>query len=158
MFGHIQRLGMSGPKRFHLLRYAFYVFESRDVEQRLALVHQRNIGASDDDAASRRLDLDFRFSEWIRDVAHHVVPLGAHIKRHDVMGYIADPFGEAEIEVKAPAGGIVIGRTNIPLVHEGEALFHVARFEDVKGVAQQVESFRTGHTETLYVAEHPPII
>jgi hypothetical protein len=28
-------------------------------------------------------------------------------------------------------------------VHEGEALFHIARFEDVKEVAGQVESFQS---------------
>ena len=48
---------------------------------------------------------------------------------------IADPFGEAQSKVIAPFGGIVIGRTNLPLVHQGEALFHIARFEDVKEVA-----------------------
>jgi predicted deacylase len=103
-----------------------------------------------------------RASAWVRapvsGILRAIVPLGARIKRNDVMAYIADPFGEAEVEVKAPAGGIVIGRTNIPLVHEGEALFHVARFEDVKGVAQQVESFQSEQAEALYVAEEPPIV
>jgi len=103
-----------------------------------------------------------RTSAWVRaptsGILRAIVPLGAHIKRHDVMGYIADPFGEAEIEVRAPSGGIVIGRTNIPLVHEGEALFHVARFEDLKGVAQQVESFQIEQAEALYVAEVPPMV
>jgi predicted deacylase len=103
-----------------------------------------------------------RTSTWVRapasGILRAIVPLGARIKRNDVIGYIADPFGEAEVQVKAPAGGIVIGRTNIPLVHEGEALFHVARFEDVKGVAQQVESFQTEQADTLYVTEEPPIV
>ncbi|MGH8502494.1 MAG: succinylglutamate desuccinylase/aspartoacylase family protein [Gammaproteobacteria bacterium] len=103
-----------------------------------------------------------RTSAWVRaplsGILRAIVPLGARIKRHDVMGYIADPFGEAEVEVKAPAGGIVIGRTNIPLVHEGEALFHVARFEDVKGVAQQVESFQTEQTDALFLVGDPPIV
>jgi predicted deacylase len=101
-------------------------------------------------------------SAWVRapvsGILRAIVRLGARIKRNDVMGYIADPFGEAEVEVKAPAGGIVIGRTNIPLVHEGEALFHVARFENVKGVAQQVESFQLEQVEGLYMAEDPPIV
>ncbi len=103
-----------------------------------------------------------RASAWVRaplsGILRAIVPLGARIKRNDVMGFIADPFGETEVEVKAPASGIVIGRTNIPLVHEGEALFHVARFEDVKGVAQQVESFQAEQVEAPYVAEHPPIV
>lgn len=103
-----------------------------------------------------------RTSAWVRapvsGILRAIVPLGAHIKRNEILGYIADPFGEAEAEVTAPAGGIVIARTNIPLVHEGEALFHVARFEDVKGVAQQVESFQAEQVDALYIAEDPPIV
>ncbi len=102
-----------------------------------------------------------RTSAWVRaplsGILRAIVPLGAHIARNEVLGHIADPFGEAEVKVKAPAGGIVIGRTNIPLVHEGEALFHVACFENVKSVAQQVESFQT-EQEALYIAEDPPIV
>jgi predicted deacylase len=103
-----------------------------------------------------------RTSAWVRapesGILRAVVPLGAHIQRNEVMGYIADPFGEAEVEVRAPTGGIVIGRTSIPLVHEGEALFHVARFENVGVVAQQLESLQTEHAEALYLAEDPPIV
>ena len=42
---------------------------------------------------------------------------------------MADPFGEREAEVYTPTTGIVIGRINLPLVNEGEALFHIARLE-----------------------------
>jgi len=38
-----------------------------------------------------------------------------------------DPFGEREAEVHTPTTGIVIGRINLLLVNEGEALFHIAR-------------------------------
>jgi hypothetical protein len=43
------------------------------------------------------------------------------------VGGVADPFGEREAEVRTPTAGIVIGRINLPLVNEGEALFHRAR-------------------------------
>ena len=43
-----------------------------------------------------------------------------------LLGAIADPFGEAEAEVICDEAGIVIGRSNMPVVYEGEALFHVA--------------------------------
>ena len=45
----------------------------------------------------------------------------------------------------ATASGIIIGCTEIPLVHEGEVLFHIARFEDIREVAGQIESFQTEH-------------
>ena len=55
-----------------------------------------------------------------------------------VLGLVGDPFGNSQSEVPSVDDGIVIGSSSLPLVHEGEALFHIARFEDtgeVVGVA-----------------------
>ena len=88
-----------------------------------------------------------RSSTWVRapssGLFRKVAALGARVKRGDVLGLIDDPFAGDEYEVVSSANGIIIGCSEIPLVHEGEALFHIARFEDVKEVAGQVESFHT---------------
>ncbi len=87
-----------------------------------------------------------RSSVWVRASAsglfRKVCALGARVKRGEVLGLIDDPFGGEEYEVTATASGIIIGCSQIPLVHEGEALFHIARFEDIKTVAGEVESFQ----------------
>ena len=44
--------------------------------------------------------------------------------------------------VLAPFGGIVIGITHLPLVNEGEALLHVARFDAMGTVSNVVEEFQ----------------
>lgn len=99
-------------------------------------------------------------STWLRapqsGILRTLVPLGKRVKKGDTLGMIADPFGESEQSVIANVSGIVIGRTNLPLVNEGEALFHLARFADSREVAAQVEVFQ----ETLPppLAEDPPII
>jgi predicted deacylase len=84
-------------------------------------------------------------STWIRapqsGLLRAITPLGASVKKGDIMGVIADPFGEIEQNVISSAEGIIIGRTNIPLVNEGEALFHIARFESKENAAEQVEGF-----------------
>ncbi|KRS19569.1 succinylglutamate desuccinylase/aspartoacylase family protein [Roseovarius indicus] len=71
-----------------------------------------------------------RESHWYRapvgGVFRCFVPIGAAVSRGDVMGAISDPFGEAEREVICDGRGIVIGRSNMPTVYEGDALFHVA--------------------------------
>lgn len=72
-----------------------------------------------------------------------VSALGARVKRGDIIGLIDDPFGGGEFEVTATASGIIIGCAEIPLVHEGEALFNIARFEDTREVAGYVETFQT---------------
>ena len=43
------------------------------------------------------------------------------------IGVITDPFGEVTVPVFAEDDGIIIGRTNLPIVNRGDALFHVAR-------------------------------
>lgn len=47
----------------------------------------------------------------------------------DVLAAISDPFGEAEEELIARSSGIIIGRAVMPIVNEGDAMFHIA---DVK--------------------------
>lgn len=87
-----------------------------------------------------------RSSSWIRAPAsgifRTVKPLGAHIKRNDVLGAISDPITNVEVELLSPHNGLVIGRSEIPLVYEGEAVYHLAKFEDHKEVAEQIESFQ----------------
>lgn len=67
---------------------------------------------------------------WLRapesGVLRVLVPLGAEISKGQVIGIIADPLGTREVDVVADHSGIVIGRTNLPLVYEGDALFHIA--------------------------------
>ena len=107
-----------------------------------------------------------RSSSWVRASAsglfRKVSSLGSRVKRGEVIGLIDDPFGGNEYEVTSTVSGIIIGCAEIPLVHEGEALFHVARFEDVKTVAGEVESFQSKYMpeddmETVRDNE-PPIV
>ena len=92
-----------------------------------------------------------RSSTWVRAPQSGILstrtPLGARVKENDVLGLIADPFSDQKTEVHAHVEGLVIGRTNIPLVHEGEALFHIGRFESSEEVASHVEAFHAGYLE-----------
>jgi len=85
-----------------------------------------------------------RSSSWVRAPASGIfrsaVQLGAWVEQEQLLGRVADPAGGDAVDVHSPGSGIVIGRINIPLVHEGEALCHIARYRDT-GVAQQVEDF-----------------
>ena len=86
-----------------------------------------------------------RATAWVRapdsGILRAMVPLGARVKKETLLGVVTDPFGEKEIQVMAPFAGIVIGRTNLPLVNEGDALFHIARFERVAEAAESVDMF-----------------
>jgi hypothetical protein len=42
------------------------------------------------------------------------------------MGHIANPYEDSDTPVIAPRRGIIIGRTTLPIVNMGDALFHIA--------------------------------
>ncbi len=90
-----------------------------------------------------------RSSHWERapesGVLRPIVALGARVAKNEVLALITDPsdmFDQTEYEVRAQFAGLVIGRSNIPLVNEGDALFHIARFEDIGEAAATVEAFQ----------------
>lgn len=68
--------------------------------------------------------------------------LGVEVQRGDCLGIVSDPLGAQESPVIAEKAGVVIGRTELPLVNEGDALFHVAAFEVPAEVASSVEEFQ----------------
>jgi hypothetical protein len=49
------------------------------------------------------------------------------VGKQEVIGVVADPLGTNSIPVVAEDDGIIVGRTNLPIVHRGDALFHIAR-------------------------------
>lgn len=105
-------------------------------------------------------------SSWVRapqsGIFRMLVPMGAHVIKGDILGMVAAPYGDekSETEVIAICSGVIIGRTNIPLVNEGEALFHIARFNRPDEVADSVEAFNTNldpSTDTSTPEERPII-
>lgn len=56
---------------------------------------------------------------------------GDPVREDEVLGVVSDPFGEDENEIVAPFDGIIVGRAVLPVVNEGDAVFHLARVESV---------------------------
>ncbi|MEO3428972.1 succinylglutamate desuccinylase/aspartoacylase family protein [Pelagibius sp. CAU 1746] len=114
----------------------------------------------------RASSLVIRSSKWVRaphsGLLRSAAALGSAVKEGQVLGVVSDPFGENEIEVRASIGGVIIGRSNIPLVHEGDALFHIARHEGTQVIARSLDDFEpeaayeTGLTSEL--AGEAPIV
>ena len=92
-----------------------------------------------------------RTSSWVRAPASGLMrclkPLGETVRQGDLLGLIDDIFDTETTEVRATFSGIIIGRSEIPLVHEGEALFHVARFAENGAAVQNMESWREKYQE-----------
>ncbi len=85
-------------------------------------------------------------SYWVRapasGILHMEKPLGSQINKNSRIGFIADPFGGREIEVVSSFSGMVIGRLNLPLVHQGDAIIHVALVEKLKLISPVISDFR----------------
>ena len=108
--------------------------------------------------------VEARSSSWVRAPASGMLrilkPLGQKVRRGDLLGLVDDLYGEVVTRVEATFSGIIIGRTEIPLIHEGEALFHLARFEDLVEAEQQVEGFQEKNIEGTVseLKDEPPVI
>lgn len=87
-----------------------------------------------------------RDSFWVRaplsGILSHSSALGKHVRKDEVLGVVANPFGYDEVEVTAPYEGVIIGRTHLPLTNEGDALFHIARFSHAGKALERVEEFQ----------------
>ncbi len=51
---------------------------------------------------------------------------GARVRKGEILGYVSDPFGDVDLAVRSSMEGVIIGRTNLPVVNQGDALMHVA--------------------------------
>lgn len=103
-------------------------------------------------------------STWVRapqsGILRALKPLGARVDAGTLLGVISDPFGANEEPVRATASGIIIGRSTTPLTNEGEAVFHIARFQHPDTVAGQVEAVQQELNPATdgFARVEPPIV
>ena len=75
--------------------------------------------------------MEARERRWVRasrsGIFHPAVGLGSRVERRQVLGYLADPLMRLRSKVRASISGLIIGYTKNPLVHQGDALVHIAR-------------------------------
>ena len=72
-------------------------------------------------------------STWVRaradGLVHLDVSLGERVSAGDRIGALYNSFGRRLAHVKAELTGVVIGRTEAPLVHRGDALVHIGGWD-----------------------------
>ncbi len=84
-----------------------------------------------------------RHTHWVRarrtGILRSSVNAGQRVARGEVLGIIADAVGGSRATMKAPIAGVVIGHTRRPMVHRGDALFHLADLDPAaKGTAARL--------------------
>jgi hypothetical protein len=70
-------------------------------------------------------------SAWVRapesGILHTTRRIGDRVGKREVVGVVADPLGTSSLPLVAEEDGIIVGRTNLPIVNRGDAVFHIAR-------------------------------
>jgi len=77
--------------------------------------------------------IECRDSGWVRarhtGFVHLDAQLGQQVREGDRLGSMSDSFGRTVRLVRADRTGIIIGRTEAPLVNGGDAVVHIASHE-----------------------------
>ncbi len=85
-------------------------------------------------------------SSWIRAPASGIlrtqVRLGDRVRPGQELAWVSDPFVSDEIPVISTEDGVVIGRSLLPPVNEGDAVFHIAHVDKPRATAELVQQFR----------------
>lgn len=82
-------------------------------------------------------------SHWMRAPRGGILrayrTIGDSVRPGDIIGVISDPIGDNETELETRTGGVIIGRTNLPAVNQGDALFHIAHVRRMDAVEEYVD-------------------
>lgn len=82
-------------------------------------------------------------SNWMRapqsGIIRTVKNLGDTVEKGEVIAYIDHPVTEEEFEVVTKYTGIIIGKSQIPLIQEGDAIFHIAFYKDLEKAEDRIE-------------------
>ena len=95
----------------------------------------RGLGMLPQTAPTRVVEpLIARSSGWTRAEESGTLQLtrdiGDLVEAGEAVGTLTAPLGDVSTPVLARDSGLLIGKTQLPLVYEGEALFHVARLNE----------------------------
>lgn len=87
-----------------------------------------------------------RSSTWVRapisGIVQTTIKLGDSVKEGKIIGQISDLFGEETVSIRATASGIVIGKSQLPLVYKGDALIHIARIASKTDASAAIEAYK----------------
>lgn len=86
-----------------------------------------------------------RNSTWIRSsesgMLRTIKALGDIVKKDEIIAFIDEPLDDDSFEIKALFDGVIIGKSEIPLVQEGDAIFHIAKLKDLESAETKLEYF-----------------
>ncbi|MCB2088553.1 MAG: succinylglutamate desuccinylase/aspartoacylase family protein [Sphingomonadaceae bacterium] len=120
-----------------------------------------HIGMIEPEAEAPHVAVPLRANKtsWVRSPRGGVALLarksGDIVRKGDLLASVSDLFGEDAREMESPVDGIVIGHATLPVVNRGDALFHIARLDNIERAMEAMESLTDAilASEPLGVAE-----
>ena len=116
----------------------------------LRVMHAQGMLPAKGIAAARTASYICKSSTWLRAPAGGLLRTfrgeGETVEAGELLATVSDPFGKVETDLLAPSPGILIGRAILPVVNEGDAVFHLAQLspkvseDTVTNLASQLET------------------
>lgn len=107
------------------------------VLRKLEMIQTKRLGKRGDASAQATK------TTWVRSpkggICRVIASSGAKVHDGDILAYISDILGEGEEAVLSPIDGIIIGHSNLPVVNQGDALFHIAEVRVFDTIDERLE-------------------
>ena len=104
-----------------------------------------------------------RSTSWVRapssGIVRMLVKLGDMVSKGDTLAFVGDAGGKGEETLVSPFNGVIIGRTNLPLVYEGEAVFHIGRTRQTSLLEEHMDAMQDSDQFSMpEIVEEPEIV
>jgi uncharacterized protein len=108
---------------------------------------------ADDGLASVGIPARANSSSWVRaprgGISHRIRKSGDTVHRGELLATVTGLFGEDAMEMVSPIDGIVIGHATLPVVNQGDAIFHVAQVANLEHAGEAIDTI----TEAIRASE-----
>ncbi len=92
-----------------------------------------------------KLPIIAKSSQWIRSTESGIIRtikgLGDTVKQNEIIAYVDEPLDDESFEIKAIFDGVIIGKAEIPLIQEGDAVFHIAKLKNLEIAENKIGYF-----------------
>jgi uncharacterized protein len=100
--------------------------------------------AADDGLTSVGIPARANRSNWVRSprggISRRIRKSGDTVRAGELLATVEGLFGEDAMELVSPVDGIVIGHATLPVVNQGDALFHIAEVANLDHAGERIES------------------
>ncbi|WP_299193119.1 succinylglutamate desuccinylase/aspartoacylase family protein [uncultured Erythrobacter sp.] len=149
---HEQGVEMLLMETGEALRFDRFSIETGVAGVQRVLAHLGMI-ETDDAFAAASASARANRSQWVRSprggVTHRARKSGDAVREGDLLAVVAGLFGEEPQELLSPVDGIIIGHATLPVVHQGDALFHIAKIDNPERIGARIESM----SDAIYSGE-----